>query len=176
MCGWLTLDELRQRRVHGVRDVDIALRAHRYHVSLAELARSGAGFAEGGHHVTVEVELEQLAGETVDHEDRPPADAEAARQTRVLELADERAVSREDFDPLILAIRHPQLAFAIDVDAVRNLKLAGTRAFAAPRLEEATVLVELQHSRVAVRPRRVALRDEHVALRADRDVVRLVEL
>ena len=100
----------------------------------------------------------------------------AARQAGVLHLPDERAVGVEDLDALILAVGHPEQALGIDGDAVSDFELPGLLAFAAPRLDEPAGLVELQHPRVAARPRRVSLHDEDVAVAGDGDVVRLIQL
>jgi len=73
-------DELRQRCVHGVGHVDVALRTHGHHVRFAELAERSPGLAEHRNHLAVLVELQELPREPVDHEDRLPPDLEVARQ------------------------------------------------------------------------------------------------
>src|SRR5439155_17170613 len=110
-----------------------------------------------------------------EHVDVLAADIHAARQTSILELADEGAVGIEDLDPLILAVGHPQQSLRIERDAVGDVELTRGLPFAAPRLDEAAGLVELEHPGIATGSRRVSLRDEDIAVRADGDVVRLIQ-
>ena len=60
---------------------------------------------------------------------------------------------------------------------MRHVELSGLLPLAAPRFDEAAVLVELEHPRIAARdPRSMPLDDEHVPVGGDGDIVRLIQL
>src|SRR5262249_39992249 len=80
-----------------------------------------------------------------------------------------------DLDPLILAIRDPQLPFRIECQSVRHIKFAGFLPFAAPGFDEGSILVKLQDTRVTIRTRCMPLRDKDVTVIRDSNIVRLVQ-
>src|SRR5665213_3817945 len=69
----LFLHELLNGPIHRIGDVNLALRAYRDEVRFAELApgTSGSRFPHRGENFSVEIELENLTREAVDHVDVP---------------------------------------------------------------------------------------------------------
>src|SRR5262249_34767784 len=98
-----------------------------------------------------------------------------ARQAGIFEFTDEFSIRIEDLNSLVLPVGHPELAFGIERQSVRNIEFAGLFAFSAPRLDELSILIELEDARISVCTGRVSLRHEDIAIRSDRDIVRLVE-
>src|SRR5262249_16590835 len=129
-----------------------------------------------GEDFSVKIHFEDLAGETVDHEDGLLSDVEAARQTGVLQFLDEFSVRVKELDPLVFTIRDPELPLGIEGKTVRDVELTGLFPFTTPRLDELASLIELQNARVSPLPGRVALSNKDVAVAADDDVIGLVEL
>ena len=82
------------------------------------------------------------------------------------------AVGVEHLDALIVAIGHVQQPLRVDRDRMRDVELARTGPFLAPRLDEVAVLVELDDLGLAAP---MALDHEDLALRPERHVIRLVE-
>src|SRR6266536_1734043 len=103
----LTFHELEQLAVYGVSDEQLALRTDGDDVRFAQLTGSGAGFSGRGEHVPLEIQLQHLTREAVDHEDRVFADIEAAGKPGVFHLPDVFAVRIEHLDALVLAVRYP---------------------------------------------------------------------
>ena len=121
----LLLHELQQSRVDRVRHVDLVAVVDGDHVRFAKLAGTLSWFAERGEDPAVQIKLDELTCEAVDHVDVLTSDVEAARQPLVFDFPDERPVLLEDLDPLILSIRNPQEPLGVDVDAMRDLELIG---------------------------------------------------
>src|SRR5712691_10072560 len=162
--------------IDGVGNPDVAFRADRNHVGFAELAEALAGLSRGGKHLAIEVQAQNLAGESVDHMNVSIADLKRTRQSGVLQFLQIVPVLIEDLDSLILAIGDPEPSVGVDGDPVGNVELAGTFAFSAPGLYESPVPVELHDARISIGSRRMPLSDEYIAAGADGDVGWLVDL
>src|SRR5581483_9754560 len=180
--GGLFLDELLHGAIDGIGDVDLTLGAHGDEVGFAELAPCPrrSWLAHGGQDLSIQVQPQQLAGESIDHIDVLAADIKRAGQTRILDLADVLSIRIENLDALILTVGHPELALGVHRDSVRNVELARLSALASPELEELAVLVELEDARILRHaappgPGSVALRNENVPVGSDRNVVGFVE-
>lgn len=158
-----------------VGDVEVAFGADGHVVGFAEVAGAVAGFAHGGEDFAVHVEFEELAGEAVGHPDDAVAEFEGAGEAGVFEFAEVGAILVEDLDALIFAVGDPEFAFGAGDDAVGDFELAGGSAFAAPGLDEVTVLIELEDAGVAHGTWGVALCEEEVAVAAEGDFVGLIE-
>src|SRR4051812_39638800 len=102
----LFLHELLHRAIHGIGNVNVALGAHGNEVRLAEFspgARS-AWLSNRSENFSLQVHLQKLPRETVDHIDVLFADVQRTRQSGVLHFADVLTVLIENLDSLILAI------------------------------------------------------------------------
>src|SRR6185312_2399345 len=112
----------------------------------AELAPGtrGSRFSDRRQNFSVQIQLEKLARESIDHVDIFLADIQRARQARVLNFANVFAILVENLDSLILAIGDPQQSFGVDSDAMRDIELPRLGSFAAPGFDEGSVLVELE--------------------------------
>src|SRR5262249_4309388 len=145
-------------------------------MSLTELAHAVPGFPHGGQDVAVEIQPQKLPCESVHHVNVFRADIQSARQAGVLNLANEFPVLIEDLKSLVFPVSDPKQALGVDRQAMGYVEFAGIGSFSAPRLDEISVLVELEHARIAsTRSGRVPLGDEHVSILRDGDVVRLIK-
>src|SRR5215468_2133216 len=77
-------------------------------------------------------------------------DADRPRRAYVRVLSLEIAVVVEHLDTLVTAVPYVYVALGIGGDRVRRVELAGLFSPRSPRLQEAAILVELRHPRVAI--------------------------
>src|SRR5262249_14822667 len=92
-----------------------------------------------------------------------------------LEFFDELPILVEDLNSLVLPVRHPELAFAIESQSVRDIKFTRLLALPAPGFDELSVLVELQDAWVTVRAGSVTLSNKDVTIIGNGDIVRLIQ-
>src|SRR5215469_8569385 len=101
------------------------------------------------------------------------SDVNAAGTAELFPLGEKFPVLVENLDAVVYAIADEQAALRVERDGVRLMKLAGTRSFAPPGLDEFSVLRKFDDAIVAGFA--MAIGDEDVAIGRDYDVRGLVE-
>src|SRR5262249_50320384 len=93
--------------------------------------------------------------------------------TPLFPLGDELPVLIEHLNTAVASIGNEQSSLRVEDEAMRSVEIARPRSFLAPRLDEFSVLVELDDARVAVAA--VTVSHEYVAVRPDEYIGRPIE-
>src|SRR5579883_1241014 len=101
-------------------------------------------------------------------------DEDPAWAAELFPLGEKLPVLIENLDAIVAPVGDEKASFRIECQRVRHLELPRPRSMSAPRLDELSVLVELDHPR-RTRVLGVAVADEDVAIRRDCDIVGLIQ-